>query len=127
RSFALGAAVLGAILILLAAPLIHDGRALTGKRGGDEPTLETLERVLSLVWGGLPMPVMVAACAVAAFGAVVLARRDRRLALYLVLLGALPAAIITLVGAFYVHSGMAFTRYTLPCLPIVLFLGSVGA
>ena len=99
HSAALGIAVAGSIALPLAVPLVEDSQSLAAKAGGDQPTLETLERMLALFWGGVPTPVMVLACLVAAWGAVVLARRDPRLAAYLLLLGAVPGAMLALSGA----------------------------
>jgi hypothetical protein len=127
QSFKLGCAVLGAVLLLVAAPLVNDVDALTGKRGGDQPNFDTYDRMLSLFLGGLPTPVLVVACALAAWGVVVLLRRDAKLGLYLVLLAMLPAAVLTLVGARYEQAGQALARYTLVAQPLLLFFGAVGA
>jgi hypothetical protein len=126
-SLALGVAVAGAMAALLAAPLINDHDSLSGKAGGDQPTFETYERMLAIFWGGVPTPVVVTACLLAAWGVVALFRRDRRLAMYLVLLAVVPAAGLTISGGLWMHSGQNFGRYQLPLQPLILFFGSLGA
>jgi Dolichyl-phosphate-mannose-protein mannosyltransferase len=127
RSLALGAAVAGAMLLLLAAPLLMDRGALADKAGGDQPDFETYERMLAIFWGGVPTPVVALACVLAAWGVVRLYRRDPRLAAYLVALGAVPAGVLTLTGALWMHEGQTFARYQLPLQPLLLFFGSIGA
>jgi hypothetical protein len=127
QSLALGIGVAAAMALPLAAPLESDAESLAGKAGGDLPSLETFERMLAIFWGGLPTFAMMAATAVAIWGAVLLWRRDRPLAFYLVLLGIVPVALVTLLGAVWAHQGQNLARYVLPFLPITLFFGSVGA
>ena len=126
RSLKLGLTVAGAMGVMLAAPLIHDRRSLSAKAGGDQPGFDTVERMLAIIWGGVPTPVVVLACILAVSGAVAMFRRDSRLAAYLALLGIVPAAMLALSGAMWVQSGQNFLRYQLPLLPLVLFFGSVG-
>jgi hypothetical protein len=127
RSLGLGVAVALAMLAPLIAPLQHDRPSLSAKAGGDQPNLETFERLLAIYWGGVPTSVVAIASAVAAWGVVVMFRRDARLAAYLLLLGVVPAAALTLSGAMWVQSGQNFGRYVLPLQPLLLFFGSVGA
>jgi hypothetical protein len=115
------------MLAPLIAPLQHDRLSLSAKAGGDQPNLETFERLLAIYWGGVPTSVVAIASAVAAWGVVVMFRRDARLAAYLLLLGVVPAAALTLSGAMWVQSGQNFGRYVLPLQPLLLFFGSVGA
>lgn len=126
RSLALGLGVAAAMAIPLAAPVIHDMGSLTAKAGGDQPDLDTFERMLSIYWGGLPTPIGALAYVLALWGLVAMLRRDPRLGACLALLAALPAAILTLLGAQWAHSGQNFGRYVLPLQLIVLFFGSVG-
>lgn len=126
-SMRLGKVVAAAMALPLAAPFIHDRGALGAKAGHDRPDLAALERMLSIVWGGVPTPVMWAAFALAAWGGFVLWRRDRRLALYLGVLAAAPMAMLFAVGAVWMQSGQNFLRYQLPLEPLLLFLGSLGA
>jgi Dolichyl-phosphate-mannose-protein mannosyltransferase len=126
-SLRLGIAVAGAMAFLLAAPLIKDGRSLTGKAGGDQPGLGTYESMLSIYWGGLPAWAFILACVLTAWGAIAMLRRDPRLGAFLMLLGVVPAAILTLLGAQWAHQGQNFGRYILPLQLILLFFGSVGA
>ena len=127
QSLRLGGVVAGAMLVLLAPALIHDHASLSGKTGGDQPTLATLRWLLDVYWGGLPEPAMWATCALAVWGVLVLAWRDARLALYLVALTVLPAIAVALLGALYVHSGQNFGRYILPTQLAWLFFASFGA
>lgn len=127
RSFALGGAMAAAMAAFLVVPWLDDRRGLLGKAGIDHPGRDTLARAIAIVWGGVPMPVVALACACAAWGACVLWRRDRPLAAYLLLLGAVPGAILAIVGASYIFAGQNFLRYQLPVLPLLLFFGSVGA
>ena len=126
RSLALGAVVAGAMALLLAAPLIKDRESLAAKAGGDQPNFDTWERMLALFWGGLPTPIMVFACVLAAWGVVSLFWRDPRLALYLLLLATLPAGMLTLSGAAWLHVGQDFARYQLPMQPLMLLFGCIG-
>lgn len=126
-SLGLGAAVAGAMALILAAPLVHDRASLAGKSGGDWPDLGTLERMVAVFWGGLPTPAMWIACGLAAFGVVVLWRRDSRLTLLLVLLLVVPGLVLMVTGALWLHAGQNFARYTLLGLPIMLLFGSLGA
>jgi len=126
-SLALGLGVAVAMVAPLAVPLIHDLPSLAAKAGGDQPGAETFERALAIAWGGLPTPGVALACLMAAWGAIVVSRREPRLGAYLLLLGLLPAAILTLTGAQWAHQGQNFLRYVLPLQLILLFFGSVGA
>jgi len=126
-SLALGLRIGGAALLLLAVPLHHDLHSLALKAGGDQPNLETYERMLSIFWGGMPTAASTLACLVALWGAVVVLRRDRRLGTCLVLLAVLPVAALTLLGAQWVYQGQNLGRYVLPLQLILLFFGSVGA
>jgi len=126
RSLQLGAAVALAMTVPVAAPLIADAGALSGKAGGDYPDLSTLERLIAVVWGGVPTPVVAIACALAAWGGVKLFRRDPRLTLCLAALGIVPGVALTLSGAIWMHQGQNFLRYQLPLLPLVLFFGCLG-
>jgi len=116
-----------AALVLLGWPLVHDFHSLREKAGGEYPDTGTYERMLSLFWGGPPTSVMVLECLVAAFGAALLLRRDRRLGAYLLLLTLVPPAIVSLLGAVWVSAGQNLARYVLPMQPLLLFFGSVGA
>ena len=126
RSLGLGLRVAAGTAVLLAAPVIRDLRSLTAKAGGDQPGWDTYERMLSIYWGGMPAPVTIGACLLSAWGMVVVVRRDRRLGAYLGLLAIVPPAVVTLLGALWVHSGQNFARYVLPLQLILLFLASVG-
>ena len=119
--------VAGAGALLLAVPVVADYESVLAKAGGDHPGFATWERMLAIIWGGLPTPVMAAACGVAAWGVCVMWRRDPRLTAYLVALGCIPAGLLTLSGAVWVQAGQNFLRYQLPLMPLVLFFGSVGA
>ena len=126
-SLKLGAGVAFAMTLALAAPVIQDFHSLTAKTGGDQPGAATYERMLAIFWGGLPTTAWVLACVIAAWGLVVVFRRDARLAAYLALLGIVPPAVLTLLGAVWAQSGQNFGRYVLPVQLLLLFLGSVGA
>ena len=126
-SMRLGVVVAAAMALPLAPALVNDHASLSGKAGGDQADWSTLERMFAIVWGGVPTGAMWLACAAAACGLVVLWRRDRALAAYLLVLGTLPGALLALLGAHWLHAGQVFLRYTLPLLPLMLFLGSVGA
>ncbi len=126
QSLVLGIVVAVAMAVPLVPPLSHDFASLAAKAGGDQPTLNTYGWMLAVFWGGVPTPVIALCCAFAAWGVVVLLRRDTRLALYLLLMGLLPGAMVTLTGAWGVHSGQNFGRYVLPLQPILLFSGSLG-
>ena len=126
RSFQLGAAVAGAMALPLAVPLIHDRGSLAAKAGGDQPGFDALERMAAIIWGGVPTPAVVIACLIAAWGVVVMFRRDARLAAYLVALGVIPGLVLALSGAMWIQSGQNFLRYQLPLQPLVLFFGSIG-
>jgi hypothetical protein len=86
-----------------------------------------MERFFSIIWGGVPTFAVAVACAIAAWGVLVIFRRDRRLALYLVVLGLFPGTLLWLSGALWMQQGQNFLRYQLPVAPLVLFFGSVGA
>ena len=126
-SLRMGAAVAGSMALLLAAPLIHDRAALAAKAGGDRPDLGTLERMIAIVWGGVPTPAMWGVTLLAAWGFAMLFRRDRGLAAYLAALGIVPMVFLSLAGAVWIFAGQAFLRYQLPLLPLLLFLASLGA
>ena len=126
RSLQLAISVAGAMALLLAAPVVFDRQSLSAKAGGDQPSFDTIERMLAIIWGGVPTPVVAIACAVAGWGAIVTFRRDFRLAAYLAALGVIPAALLWLSGAVWIQSGQNFLRYQLPLQPLVLFFGSVG-
>jgi hypothetical protein len=113
--------------VLLVSPLYYDPESLSAKAGGDHPDLDTYDRMLSIFWGGLPTPAFVAALALAAWGFIVLFRRQRSLAGYLALLAVGPAIFLTISGAVWIHGGQNFGRYQLPLQPLLLFLGSFGA
>jgi hypothetical protein len=127
QSLKLNLAVAGAIGLLLAQPLLHDRQALSGRVGGDQPHFATLERMVAIIWGGVPTPVVAFACAIAAWGVVVLFRRDPRFAIYLVMFAVVPGFVVTFLGPIWVSQGVALLRYQLPLLPLVLFFGTVGA
>jgi len=126
-SLGLGLAVATAMALVLTVPLYHDRQSLAAKAGGDQPGWDTIERMLAITWGGLPTPLVAAACLISIWGLAVLWRRDCRLAFYLLLLAIVPGVVIALSGAMWVHGGQNFLRYQLPLLPIVLFFGSLGA
>ena len=126
RSLRLGLLVAAAMALPLAAPLAGDAGALSAKAGGDYPDAATLGRSIAIVWGGVPTPIVAAAWAAAAWGVVTLARRDARLALYLVCLAVVPGAALALSGALWLHMGQNFLRYQLGLLPIGLFFAAVG-
>jgi len=126
-SLGLGIAMAAGMALLLAPPWIEDSESLFGKAGIDHPGLSSLARLAAIVWGGVPVPVMAIACLCAAWGALVLFRRERRLAIYLLLLGALPGATLAIIGASWISAGQNFLRYQLPLLPLLLFFASVGA
>jgi hypothetical protein len=127
QSFSFGAAVAAAMAALLISPIYHDRQSLSGKSGGDHPNFDTYERMFSVIWGGLPTAAYVAALACAAWGFVVMVRRQPRLAVLLAVLGIFPAIMLTITGAVWMHVATNFLRYQLPLEVIVLFLGSVGA
>jgi hypothetical protein len=127
QSFALGAGMAIAMGLLLAAPWIEDRQSLFGKSGIDHPGWATIERMIAIVWGGLPGWLPALACVCAACGVVALGRRDRPLAAYLVALGVLPGAILAIIGATSIFQGQNFLRYQLPVLPLLLFFASIGA
>jgi hypothetical protein len=126
QSIALGAAIGCASLLLLAPPLIHDRHNLAVKTGGEWPNLATYERAISLFWGGLPTPMLAACLLLAAWGAVVVLRRDRPLGLYLLLVALGPPVVVSVTGSIWVSEGQNFARYVLPTQVFVLFFGSVG-
>lgn len=127
QSLELGVRVGATMLVMLAWPLFHDLRSLRGKAGGDQPDLGTLERMVSIFFGGLPTPWMLAGCALAALGLAVLWRRQPRLAAFLLVLLLVPGLFLMVSGALWLHAGQNFARYTLPAQPMVLFLASLGA
>ena len=127
QSLLFGAAVAGAMLVLLVSPLIKDHESLSNKSGGDHPNFDTYEWMFAIIWGGLPTPVYVIALAIAAWGLVLVFRRDRALGMLLALLSVVPAIFLTITGAVWIFAGGAFLRYQLPLLLLVLFFGSVGA
>ena len=125
-SFRLGLGVAAAMAVLLAPPLLHDREALEYKGGGDHPGFSTIDRMVAIIWGGVPTPVMVAATAFASWGAIVLARRDRALASYLGVLAVVPALFLATSGAVWIFGGQNFLRYQLPLQLICFFLGALG-
>jgi hypothetical protein len=127
QSRALGAAMAAAMLLLLVPPLTEDRKSLFGKAGIDHPGWATLQRLNAIIWGGVPAPAMALAGTLAAWGIVVVFRRDRRLACYLLALGIVPAAILAVIGAGYISEGQNYLRYQLALLPLALFFGAVGA
>jgi hypothetical protein len=127
QSLKLGSAVALAMAWPLASPLYSDAESLSAKAGGDRPDWAAMERFFAIVWGGVPAPIVAAACAFAAWGVVVVYRHDRRLAAYLLALGLFPGVVLWLAGALWMQQGQNFLRYQLPVEPIVLFFGSVGA
>ena len=126
ESLALGGGMAAAMALLLAAPWIKDRQSLFGKSGIDHPGWATLGRLVAIVWGGVPTAAMVVASICAAFGIVILWRRERALAVYLAALALVPGTILGIIGAGYIYGGQNFLRYQLPLLPLLLFLGSVG-
>jgi hypothetical protein len=116
-----------AALVLLGPPVIHDLHSLREKAGGERPGPETYERVISLFWGGLPTPVLAACTLLAAWGAIVILRRDRRLGLYLLVVALGPPVAVTVMGSIWVSEGQNFARYVLPTQVFTLFFGAVGA
>jgi len=116
-----------AALVLLGPPVAHDLHSLREKSGGERPGLETYERAISLFWGGLPTPVLGACMLLAAWGAIVVLRRDRRLGLYLLLVALGPPAAVSVMGAIWMSEGQNFARYVLPTQVFLLFFGAVGA
>jgi hypothetical protein len=127
QSLAMGAMVALSMAVLLISPFIKDRQSLSEKAGHDHPDFHTYDTMLSLFWGGLPQPAYALALACTAWGLVVVLRHDRRLGIYLVVLGATPALVLTIVGASWINGGQNFGRYQLPLQPLLLFLGSVGA
>ena len=127
QSLALGMAVAGMMSLPLVTPLYHDVEALRDKSGGDRPDWDTYERMFSMVWGGLPAPAYAIALALSAWGWVVTWRRQPALATFLAVLAVFPAVFLSITGAVWMYQGQNFLRYQLPLLPIVLFLGCVGA
>ena len=125
-SLRLGVAVAGAIALLLVPALSHDRSALEYKAGGDHPDFSTIERMVAIIWGGVPTPAMWVATAFAAWGVIVLARRDRALASYLLVLVIVPALILAMSGAVWIFGGQNFLRYQLPVELAFLFFGALG-
>jgi hypothetical protein len=123
----LGVVVALAMLVALALPLWSDIGALTAKAGADFPTLRTLARVISIFCGGLPDPVTAAIVALAAYGALRLARADARLAAYLAALAIVPATFVFIVGAKWTFQAHTFARYVMPAQAILLFWAACGA
>jgi hypothetical protein len=116
-----------AILVLLAAPLNRDFRSLLGKAGGDYANLATLDRMISIFWGGLPPAGTALACALSACGAVAISRRDAPLAAYIAVVALVPVVTLTVLGASWIQEGQTFARYVLPVQVILLFLAAIGA
>jgi hypothetical protein len=126
RSLGLGVAVAAMMALPLVAPLYQDFEALRGKSGGDRPNWDTYERMLSLVWGGLPMPAYLVALGLSAWGCVATWRRQPALAAFLAVLALGPAVFFSINGAVWIYQGQNFLRYQLPLLPLILFLGCAG-
>ena len=57
---------------------------------------------------------MIVAGALMVFGVLILLRRNRALALYLLVLGVLPALALTVSGGLWMRAGQNFGRYQLP-------------
>jgi hypothetical protein len=125
-SLRLGAAVAASMAALIAVPLYGDAHSLSVKAGGDRPDLAAIERMLAIIWGGIPTVAVFGACVLAGWGFVVLHRRDARLSLYLLMLGFVPGLVLFATGAVWMQTGQNFLRYQLPLEPLVLFFGSVG-
>ena len=126
ESLKLGAGVAAAMTALLISPLYKDRESLAAKSGHDYPGFDTYERMFSIFWGGLPAPAFALALAATAWGLVALWRSNRRMAVYLLVLGALPAVILNVTGAAWMYQGQNFGRYILPLQPLMLFLGALG-
>jgi hypothetical protein len=126
-SLYLGTAMAAGMALLLAPPWMEDRQSLFGKAGIDHPGLDSLIRLIAIVWGGVPAMIMAIASLCAAWGIFVVLRYQRRLGIYLLLLGAVPGATLAIIGASWISAGQNFLRYQLPLLPLLLFFAGVGA
>jgi hypothetical protein len=123
-ALALAAAV--AIALPLAAPVSHDLHALSAKAGGQHADLYTVSRMLSLFAGGLPDAVAIVAVAIAAFGALRLARAQPALGRYLAAVAIVPVLVFALLGAAWTHQGHTFARYMFPAQVVFLLWLAIG-
>jgi hypothetical protein len=112
QSLQLGLGIASAMALLLAAPFAFDRQSLATKAGGDQPGFDSVERMLAIIWGGVPTPVVAFACAVAGWGVVATFRRDSRLAAYLAALCIIPAALL------WLSARCGSNRPELPSLPV---------
>jgi hypothetical protein len=126
-SLGIGVAMLIAMLALIAVPAWNDWQSLQAKAGGDHPGAETVVGVLSLFLGGVPVPVMCAAVAVALFGAASFYRREPAIAVLVLVVALVPPVLISVLGAAWSHMAGTFARYILVSQPILLFLLAYGA
>jgi hypothetical protein len=127
RAFAVSAAMAISMVVFIAWPLAHDLASLSSKGGKDMAGPATIFRAASLFAGSRYDLVNVTLYALCAAGALVLWRRDRPLAAYLLVLVAGPSALVVMLSPQWSQQGHTFARYVFPAQVILLGLASVGA
>ena len=111
--FASFGAMLSGWVLLLAPPLLVDSAALSAKAGTGLPTASTLIRAIQLVTGVYDPRICILLVLAAAFGLLVLLRREPWLGLLLTLAGGAQFSVARLIHPNNIVDGAVFARYTL--------------
>jgi hypothetical protein len=127
RLVAIGVVVVVTLAPVLGPPLYYDWSALAEKAGRHAVTLESVYRTLLLLAGTASPAALAAVLALAAVGAVTLARRDAGSVVYVSTLIVVFALMVGATHAIWIGHPLVQARYLLPALPFLLLAAAAGA
>ena len=114
------------VALLIGPPLAHDWGALRAKVGVDEVTADATYRMLMLIVGTRWPWLMVTSMILAAIGTASLMRQYPHATSFAIGLIALQVVFVAVSGALWLSHALLLARYTLLCLPFVLYATAVG-
>jgi hypothetical protein len=123
--FALGCVTAALMAALVLPPLLHDVSALSGKSGIDSIEWRTWVGAAHFFVGSGSVVVVVAVLALAAIGFPVV-WRSSDIVRWLMVGSALTVIALFLMRPWWVNVSLAFARYLLPLLPVLLLCVAVG-
>jgi hypothetical protein len=123
--FVLGSATCVFMLAFVVPPLLHDMQALSKKAGVDSIEWETFVGAAHF-WFGTYSIWIVSACAVLTLVGIRSVWRQSEMARWVLMGSALTVLLLAISRPWWVNMPLAFARYLLPLLPIVLLATAAG-